>query len=194
MTFAWYDPPMMRPAALAACALLLCVPAARAQDASPDDDDPATVVPAEPVPDAAPDANAKPSPDLSPQEVVATVLSALAHNDRPNPDTGIKITFRFASPANREMTGPIDHFIGLVKNPQYGVLIGHTKAERSDLRITGDVAEQLVKVTAADGAQAVFVFRLGKQPDGAFKGCWMTDGVIRLDPPNAPPPVPGEMI
>lgn len=140
---------------------------------------------------AAPDPNVKPSPDLSPDQVVGAVLDALKHNDRPMADQGIKVTFRFASPDNRRATGPIDHFLDLVKNPQYRPLIDHKSAEAGKVVIDGDTAQQAVRVRAADGTTATYLFQLSKQPDGAFKGCWMTDGVIRLDPPN--PPMPGGM-
>ena len=133
----------------------------------------------------------KPSPELSPAQVVAAVLEALKHNDRPSADQGIKVTFRFASPDNKKATGPIDHFLDLVKNPLYQPLLNHTAAVAGEVRIDGDVAEQAVKVRAADGSSATYLFRLSRQPAGTYKGCWMTDGVIRLDPPAS---VPGEMV
>ncbi len=136
-------------------------------------------------------ANAKPSPDLSPADVVKVVLDALKHNDRPMIDQGIKVAFRFASPDNKRATGPIDRFLDLVKNPQYRPLIDHKSFEAGEMKIDGTTAMQPVKVRAADGTTATYLFQLSKQPDGAFKGCWMTDGVIRLDPPN--PPMPGGM-
>ena len=43
-------------------------------------------------------------------------------------------------------------------------------------------AEQTVTLIAADGDVATYLFRLSKQRDGEFKDCWMTDGVIRVEP------------
>ena len=40
-----------------------------------------------------------PSPELSPRDVVRIQLSALKHNDTPEPDAGIATVFRFASPS-----------------------------------------------------------------------------------------------
>src|SRR4051812_33213541 len=68
-----------------------------------------------------------PSPDLAPQDVVKTVMDALRNNDEK--DTGIRITFSFASPGNREFTGPIDRFIAMVKDPAYAPMLNHKSAE-----------------------------------------------------------------
>ncbi|HSY80300.1 MAG TPA: hypothetical protein VK807_00975, partial [Gemmatimonadaceae bacterium] len=51
-----------------------------------------------------------PTPSLSPNQVVEIVLTALQHNDNPQPDAGIATTFEFASPANRLETGPLQRF------------------------------------------------------------------------------------
>src|ERR1700704_5439214 len=51
-----------------------------------------------------------PNPDLTPQQVVEFQLDALRHNDEPTTDAGIERSFRFASPSNRLVTGPLSHF------------------------------------------------------------------------------------
>ena len=53
----------------------------------------------------------EPSAELAPEEVVAAQLHALRQNDPANRDAGIRIAFRFASPGNRQVTGPIERFI-----------------------------------------------------------------------------------
>jgi hypothetical protein len=50
----------------------------------------------------------EPSPLLSPDEVVKIQVAALKDNDASN--SGIELTFRFASPENRSTTGPLDRF------------------------------------------------------------------------------------
>lgn len=135
-----------------------------------------------------------PNPDLSPAQVVKIQLEAMQHNDTPAPDAGLATTFAFASPKNQEMTGPLDKFIAMVKGPEYGAMLNYKSAEYADVHADGDAAQQLVKINAADGTAALYLFILSRQTDGQFKGCWMTDGVVRLRPEDiraVPPPAPG---
>ena len=127
---------------------------------------------------------ATPLPDLSPADVVTIVLDALADNG--DDDAGIRVTFEFASPGNREATGPIERFIPLVKQQPYDVLIDSADRELGPFREVDGVAEQAVRVVADDGRVQVFVFRLSKQVGGEYDGCWMTDGVVPVE--LAPPP------
>src|SRR5438309_2031919 len=65
----------------------------------------------------------EPSPQLTPDQVVRVQMEAMKHNDRPAHDAGIAKTFKFASPQNREQTGPLDKFIAMVKNPVYAPML-----------------------------------------------------------------------
>ena len=47
-----------------------------------------------------------PRPELSPQQVVQYQVDALQQNDDPKSDAGIERAFRFASPSNKQVTGP----------------------------------------------------------------------------------------
>ena len=127
-----------------------------------------------------------PAPSLSPAEVVAIVLNALQHNDDPSPDAGIATTFEFASPANREETGPLERFALLIKNPAYRVMLDFRTATRGRLEIDGNHARQRVAIVGRDGTQVTYVFLLSKQPEGPYANCWMTDGVIRQKEPELP--------
>jgi hypothetical protein len=136
----------------------------------------------------------RPSPKLTPGQVVRIVMDALQHNDED--DSGIAVTFDFASPANREVTGPLERFAQMVKNPAYGPMLNYKSAEYGKAVVVDDQAQQVVKIVAADDEVAVYVFRLSKQPDGEYEGCWMTDGVIRVqegeeggEPKEPPTPV-----
>ncbi|MEL6271840.1 MAG: DUF4864 domain-containing protein [Chloroflexota bacterium] len=121
-----------------------------------------------------------PSPSLSAEDVVRLQLDALQNNDLSKNNTGIRIAFRFASPANRKATGPVDRFISLVKNPLYGPLIGFEQATLENIRFVGNMAQQRVVVHRRNGDRATFIFTLSRQRDGAEKDCWMTDGVLRV--------------
>jgi hypothetical protein len=126
------------------------------------------------------DDHLKPTPDLSPEQVITIQLQALQHNDSPAKDSGIAVAFRFASPANQAMTGPLENFIRLVKNPVYRPMLNHQEAARGTLRVVGDQAQQRVTLTGASGEKFVYIFTLSKQKDEPYKDCWMTDGVERL--------------
>jgi hypothetical protein len=120
-----------------------------------------------------------PTPSLSPGDVVGIVLHALQHNDDPRPDAGIATTFEFASPANREETGPLERFALMIKNPAYRTMIDFRSARRLPVETDGDHAREGVVVVGRDGSEVTYVFLLSKQSDGRYANCWMTDGVIR---------------
>lgn len=128
---------------------------------------------------AAPATDALPQPtvDLKPDDVVRTVINALASNDQPFADAGIATTFGFASPANKVNTGPLSKFTRMVRGEPYGIMVDHVKSEFSEVVYTGNTAYQMVHLTAADARTIVFAFRLSKQLDGEFKNMWMTDAV-----------------
>jgi hypothetical protein len=129
-----------------------------------------------------------PAPTLTPSDVIGIVLHALQHNDEPTRDAGITTTFEFASPENRQETGPLERFALMIKNPAYRPMLGFRSATRGRMEIEGNHARQRVVVVGKDGSQVTFVFLLSKQPDGPYANCWMTDGVIRQ---RAPQPAPG---
>lgn len=134
-----------------------------------------------------------PHPSLDPQQVVLTILTALRDNDAPRPDAGIDTTFRFASPANRMLTGPLARFRDMVKQPIYAPMMAHGSASITGLQVRGRRA--LVRVELSGGAlpePAVFDFMLSRQQDAPYAECWMTDGVQRLAPESVIAPAPPE--
>ena len=118
-----------------------------------------------------------PSPALTAEDVVRIVVEALADNDRPYPDAGIAITWRFASPGNRAQTGPLARFARMVKGEPYGLMVGHVDREFSEIVYEGDTAYQMVHLLGTDGRAIVYGFRLSRQQGGAYDGMWMTDAV-----------------
>lgn len=153
---------------------------------------PAPLATAPRAPDAAPTtpssgapAATAPDPRLAPDAVVSIVLEALAHagdgagtaDERP-----LALVYAFASPANRAAVGTAERFADLVRDDAYRPLLGHRRAARGALTVTGDRATQHVLVTTADGARVAYTFTLARQAAGPFRGCWMTDGVTREAP------------
>jgi hypothetical protein len=111
-------------------------------------------------------AGKQPSPSLSPEEVVRIQLEALKANDAS--DNGIAITFRFASPGNKNFRS----------------------ATFEPLETDGQFAQQLVEIVDTQGTHWLYLFRLSKQQEGNLAGCWMTDGVLPVelhDPPATQP-------
>ncbi len=126
-------------------------------------------------------AQVQPSADLTPAQVIRYQVDALADNDVPHADAGIEITFRFASPENRRATGPLPRFRALLHNPMYSDLLNHVRAEYGDPLLRGHMALGPVLITTTEGKQVGYMFQLSKQLDERCPGCWMTEGVTRLD-------------
>lgn len=122
-----------------------------------------------------------PIPDYGPQDVVRIQLEALANNNVPHKDAGIEITFRFASPSNQQMTGPLNRFIRLLYNPLYSPMLEHRALNFGEVVQKNDRARVSVILTAADGQRVGYLFILSKQKSGDFDRCWMTDSVIRYE-------------
>jgi hypothetical protein len=121
-----------------------------------------------------------PHPDLGPADVVRIQIEALANNNDPYQDAGIEISFRFASPSNQQVTGPLSRFTRMLYNPLYSPMLEHQKATYGELFREDGQAMQKVILKAADGRQVGYLFVLSKQSTGPFEECWMTDGVLRF--------------
>jgi hypothetical protein len=121
-----------------------------------------------------------PRPELSPEDVVQYQIAALQRNDDPKSDAGIERAFRFASPNNKEATGPLEHFVQIVKSPAYAPLLNNRSSAIVGSEKNDDRAKVVVKIVAVDGRQVTYVFILSKQSEGDFHDCWMTDGVAPL--------------
>jgi hypothetical protein len=126
----------------------------------------------------------QPSPELQPGEVVQIVIDALAQNDYPFPDAGIKTTFNFASPANKVNTGPLERFVTLVKGPVFGKMINHRDSTLSKVIFEGNKALRLVQIVGENNETLYFAFRLGLQQEGDYAGMWLTEAVWPLEAPS----------
>ena len=119
-----------------------------------------------------------PDPSREPEAVVETQLAALADNDTPVENAGIKTAYNFASPANRRATGPLDRFIEMVEGAQYAPMIDHETAVAGPVDRDGTRATQRVTLTGPHGRTVTYRFGVSKQSDGRFDGCWLTDRVV----------------
>lgn len=117
-----------------------------------------------------------PDPALSPREVVAIQLEALG-SDYPG-DEGVEIAFRFASPSNRAMTGPVPRFAGMIRSERYRIMLDYERVEYAPVIMQGEVALQRVMLIRGDKT-AVFDFYLRRQSIDPYVDCWMTEAVFR---------------
>ena len=131
-------------------------------------------------------ADSLPTPDttFSPEEVVRLQVQALGDNDDPYDGAGIEAAFNFASPQNKEATGPLAQFRTLFDTPQYGPMIDHQGATYSEPKVEDGVAQVGVILTSKEGSRVGYLFQLSKQTTPPHEGCWMTDAVQRVPVPE----------
>ena len=122
-----------------------------------------------------------PHPSLSPLDVVKIVMNALQKNDDPSKNRGIAVTYNFTSPANKNVTGPIDRFVNMVTGPVYGKMVDHLGAVYEKIKLKGNSASIDVIIKVASGRFVGFRFLLTKQRDNEFEGTWMTDSVVPIE-------------
>lgn len=122
----------------------------------------------------------RPSKAYTPRQVVRIQMRALQENDQQ--DSGIITVFNFSSPKNRMHIGPLKHFRLIVRDPAYRTMLNFESYKTGQLVVTDNKAYQLVVVTGRDGTEEVYLFILAKQHKGSYKGCWMTEGIARMDP------------
>jgi hypothetical protein len=123
----------------------------------------------------------QPSPLLTPDQVVRIQLEMLQNNDLVPNDQGIRVAFRFASPANRAQVGPLEHFIPLLKQGPYANMIGFHRAELGRPLVVDGVARQRVALYTNHrrlSSSAQYLFILSLQTEAPYEGCWMTDSVL----------------
>ena len=130
-----------------------------------------------------------PDPVYTPGEVVGIQMRALGHNDRPYENAGIELTFRFASPQNRQFTGPLERFTRLFENVVYKPMLNHVELEMGEGVIDNGNAQIPVVITDADGMRAGYLFTLTRQSSEICNDCWMTDTVVRLQIPEKKSPI-----
>jgi len=91
------------------------------------------------------------------------------------------VTFNFASPANKRLTGPLERFKAMVRNPTYGPMIDHRSAKYENLVVEDGSARVDIILTAKEGVYLGYRFFLSRQQGNPYEGSWMTDAVIPFD-------------
>lgn len=127
-----------------------------------------------------------PGPDLAPKEVVRIQMEAFRRNDAD--DTGIAIAFRFASPQNKEMTGPLSRFSRMMRGPLYRAMLRADAVEYGEPLVEDGMARIEVTTVAPDGDRTYYAFYLSRQRGGEYEDAWMTEAVEVLPEGDQPPP------
>ncbi len=115
--------------------------------------------------------------ELSPEGVVEQQMDALSHwRDNPH---AVERVFSFASPGNRAVTGPVDHFERLVEEEAYLPLTNSQGYVVGRAIEAGDAATVLVTLIDRSGVLLAYRFYLSRQADEPRQR-WMTDAVLRF--------------
>jgi hypothetical protein len=127
------------------------------------------------------DANLAPNKTYTPQQVITIVLDSMQKNAAD--DEGIATVFRFASPDNKAVTGPLSRFTKMIKLG-YADMLNYKGVRYDDIEIEGDLALQAVWLQAPSGTEYRYAFKLSKQRGGEYDGMWMTDAVVLIGKNN----------
>lgn len=125
----------------------------------------------------------QPKPDLSPDQVVELQLKGLGES---NPAAGIMQCFAFASPGNKQSTGPLSRFAMMLEKPPYDVFLHRHLLLIGRPAITGEEATVMVTLLDEHNEIRVFHFHLTKQHGESIEGCWMTEAVYPLQQITTP--------
>jgi hypothetical protein len=122
------------------------------------------------------DGSVVPSPKLEPREVVQIQVASLA-DCQVSPDA-LQQVYAFASPDNREVTGPIDRFAAMLLSPQYKPLVEQQHVVVGSQVVHSNWASVMVTAMDQQHALRTFHFYLAKETKAPYAGCWMTYGVV----------------
>lgn len=131
----------------------------------------------------------QPHHSLTPRQVVEIQLEALKRNGEG--DKGIEVVFRFASPANRMQTGPLERFKRMIKGGAYALMLNFESVVYDEPEVAGDMARQRVVLVSREQTLGYY-FMLSRQMEPPFKDCWMTEmvGVVPIGGTMAQPALP----
>lgn len=108
-----------------------------------------------------------------PPGLVVHIQVAALRNDDPATHQGINTTWRFAAPSNRAAVGSYAAFVDLLTE-EFRPLLAARQTTYGPLERTGDSATQRVTVTDANGTRTSYIWRLRRQTEPPYRGCWMT--------------------
>ncbi|HKI57642.1 MAG TPA: hypothetical protein VKA00_00310 [Trueperaceae bacterium] len=107
------------------------------------------------------------------------MMRALADNDRPEPDHGVRVLHAFASDRMRAAIGDLDALRRALHNDRNAPLVRAAAVETESLEQRGDSARASVGVTDPEGVRTSFAVALARARHGDRRGCWLVSGIAR---------------
>ena len=124
-----------------------------------------------------------PSEKLSPYDVVKIQLDALKKNNEK--DDGIKLTWLFAHPDNKKITGPYERFRIMIYGQQYQQLLNHDSHSINLIMNTPDKHIFKIEILSKDKQLLFYEWHVQKGTEDNCNDCWFTSAVsIPIDQGN----------
>ena len=125
----------------------------------------------------------KPNENLSPYDVVKIQLNALKKNNKD--DDGIKLTWLFAHPDNKKITGPYERFRIMIYGQQYRQLLNHDSHKINLIMNTPNKHIFKIKILTKDKQLLFYEWHVQKATEENCIDCWFTTAVsIPIDQGN----------
>ena len=124
-----------------------------------------------------------PNKKLLPYDVVKIQLEALKNNNKN--DDGIKITWLFAHPDNKKITGPYERFRIMIYGQQYRQLLNHESHEINLMMNTLNAHMFRIKILTKEKQLLFYEWQVQKATEKNCIDCWFTSSVsIPIDQGN----------
>ena len=112
---------------------------------------------------------------ILPVEVIKIQLTGLMNNDEDFKDSGIELTWNFAHPNNKKITGPLPNFKMMIKGNSYQMLLYHLSHTITELGSGDKWAQFEVIILDKNKIYHKFNWQVEKYTmDGPLKDCWLT--------------------
>ena len=124
-----------------------------------------------------------PNEKLLPFDVVKIQLEALKNNNKN--DDGIKITWLFAHPDNKKVTGPYERFRIMIYGKQYRQLLNHDSHKINLIMNTPNKNMYRIEILTKDKQLLFYEWHVQKATEKNCNNCWFTSAVsIPIDQGN----------
>ena len=124
-----------------------------------------------------------PNKKLLPYDVVKIQLEAWKNNNKN--DDGIKITWLFAHPDNKKITGPYERFRIMIYGQQYRQLLNHESHEINLMMNTTNAHMFRIKILTKEKQLLFYEWQVQKATEKNCIDCWFTSSVsIPIDQGN----------
>jgi len=125
----------------------------------------------------------KPNENLLPYDVVKIQLNALKKNNKN--DDGIKLTWLFAHPDNKKITGPYERFRIMIYGQQYRQLLNHSIHKINLIMNTPNKHIYKIEILSKEKQLLFYEWHVQKATEENCKNCWFTSAVsIPIDQGN----------